>query len=117
MDNGQQMQALNPIQRYTIYCILLEEAERPSTHIHPVRLHYRQSTESGLCFMLTLLFGYKYEWYHYGDKLLPEYFQKYREEVIHPGIWGRRIEILKECIKELEPVVDALLAALGNQKK
>jgi hypothetical protein len=74
-------------QRFTAYCIMLEEAENG----------YIISC-LGLCWLFRELFD-SYSLYDLEEKLLPEYFKLfYKNRPIRR--WGERIELLKQCIEE-----------------
>lgn len=81
---------LTRLQRYTAYCILLEEAERPEQD---------WVCDLGLCNLFQEVFG-SWDLYGYEGRVLPEYFDKFYKQ--RPTSWRQRIAILKECIKELE---------------
>lgn len=93
---------LTKLQRYTLYCILLEEAEN---------INIRNS--SGLCKLISDVTGWWPYFHDYLDctdwipfeKLAPELF-KYNNDVY--GLywfanWGERIKALKQCIEETHP--------------
>lgn len=96
---------LTKLQRYTAYCILLAEAENPSTLEHPdFDGEYRQTNESGLCLMWRMIFG-TLDLYYYAETLTPELYnnRKHKDWVWAFYNWEERISALKACIKETEP--------------
>lgn len=93
---------LTKLQRFTAYCIMREEAERPSIVMSGGGP--QKSNNNGLCFMITHLFDiYAYD--HSVLKFqLPEL---YRNSKV-PGCfffdsWEERITALDECIAETSP--------------
>lgn len=101
---------LTKLQRYTVYCILLEESENPQCiEWHYVPIIGNISTISqGFCRMCDMLFGQRDSDYDFFDMLdfLPELKSKgcYNYATGMDFIdWKQRIAALKECIKETEP--------------
>lgn len=89
-------------QRYTMYCILLEEAERPSIFQHPETETDYYSNEYGICFMWYLVTG-QYYLHVIAEYLLPELYKKGNTKNDYWFInWDYRIEALKQCIAETE---------------
>ena len=90
-------------QRYTMYCILLEEAENPSIFEHPeYRNEQRYSNEWGLCWMWYMIIG-NYFLYRYSKQMLPElYNKKNSNRTYWFNNWEERIEALEQCIAETE---------------
>ena len=88
---------LTKLQRYTAYCILLEEAERPS------ELYGNVTTQGGICYMWYLLTGDGYLFNRFRTEL-PELFSKRKIEGIYFfRNWKERIAALKACIEETHP--------------
>ncbi len=101
---------LTKSQRYTAYCIMLEEAKRPTKFIDFTGLK-RLSNDCGLCFMASRIFAIDFLLkkshleYQKIEDMLPEYFNRYNKTIINNPkriSWVDRIEILKQCIKETE---------------
>ncbi len=98
---------LTKIQRYTCYCIMLSEAEKPTSFVDCTG-KYRKSNDCGLCFMASRIFARNIEKvethlsYSKSGKLFKEYFKLYNKRVGAIN-WAKRIEILKQCIKETHP--------------
>ena len=94
---------LTKLQRYTAYCILLEEAERPSILPDFYDGEMRGTKENGLCWMWKLVFGSD-DLYRYNHTLVPELHEKSSAlPYFSFNNWEQRIAALKECIKETEP--------------
>lgn len=90
---------LTKLQRYTAYCILLEEAENP---IRYDGFLYR-SDDLGICYMWFCLTGYNYL-YHTFKTILPELYAKRKGDgKFYWDNWGERKEALKQCIIETHP--------------
>ena len=88
---------LTKLQRYTAYCILLEEAERPSDFWGFV------TTDVGFCYIWYTLTGDGCLFKRFKTEL-PELFSKRKIEGIYFfRNWKERIAALKACIKETEP--------------
>ena len=98
---------LTKLQRYTAYCILLEEAENPSLFTHPYYKDgvFRRSDENGLCWMWTMVFGDEsLYWFH--EMLTPELYEiskDYGFYYLMFNNWEERKEALKQCIIETHP--------------
>lgn len=95
---------LTPLQRYTIYCIMLEEAtcDNPVT-VRAVGKHYGflyASNETGFCGMLNVLFNAPNIYLHLTE--LRKRKKKIFFAIYHFRSWDERIHALKESIKELE---------------
>lgn len=89
-------------QRYTLYCILLEEAEKDYPYYvygYPI-----SSKLNGFCWMYRLITGSD-ELYWGGEFMIPELYKK-RTVNTFDGFyfknWRQRIKALKQCIKETE---------------
>ena len=96
---------LTKLQRYTFYCILLEESENPSIMEHPYQEgDLRATNENGLCWMTKMICGID-DFYYYYEILIPELYKISRKS--HPffmfNSWYERIEALKQCIIETHP--------------
>lgn len=97
----QQGMKLTKDERYTAYCIMLEEAEnkRPFKDIDGNGIH---PTVNGLCWMFLCLFDSNLL-YHFSSRILPELYTKIeRHNEFHFYSWRSRIAALKQCIKETE---------------
>ena len=91
-------------QRYTIYCIMLAEAQSKNKIKGEFKYLIWGSTDSGCCLMCHLLFG-EYELYNYLIELN-------LKETLHRGEpnykwnkfnnWAERIRAIKQCITETE---------------
>ena len=96
---------LTKLQRYTVYCIMLEEAENPSMLIglYPIEAKCRSTVENGLCWMYMLIFG-NYDMYDHHKRMFPElnnqspYFPDFGF-----NSWEERKEALKKCIELTHP--------------
>lgn len=108
---------LTKLQRYTVYCIMLEEAENPSMLIDlypieaenqsmlidPIEAKCRSTVENGLCWMYMLIFG-NYDMYDHHKRMFPElnnqspYFPDFGF-----NSWEERKEALKKCIELTHP--------------
>lgn len=89
---------LTKLQRYTAYCILLEEAENPGHH-------------DG-CLFGSDCFGICYMWHCLTDDILYNYFNNtlpelYNKRKYHDwdywNTWEERKEAIKQCIIETHP--------------
>lgn len=100
---------LNRLQRYTAYCIMLAEAENPSSFINHAGVE-RKTNAHGICFMASGVFSedpsdlLKRLDYHEVEKLFPEYFPKFDNLILtEDPTWPKRIKLLKQCISETHP--------------
>ena len=94
---------LTKIQRYTSYCILLEEAERPSMLLDVYDGEMRGTKENGLCWMWRLVFGSE-DLYGHNQTLVPELHEKSSAlPYFSFNNWKERIAALKACIEETHP--------------
>lgn len=100
---------LTKIQRYTAYCILLDEAKNPTRFIDYTG-YTRKSNDCGFCFMASRIFAKDildertHLYYHESKEIFKEYFKRFRILTLskHPT-WEDRIQILKQCIEETHP--------------
>lgn len=94
---------LNKLQRYTVYCIMLEESENPSLLTHPIRHdEIRATNESGMCWMWKMIFG-DTGLYYFAEIITPELYKKYDLDHLGFSCWHKRIAALKKCIEETHP--------------
>ena len=97
---------LNKLQRYTIYCIMLEEVEN-----NLIRYQH-----AGLCYLFTIVLNYPDEYascipihsefsFYRGFNMFPELYRKfYRcDNSFYFNCWEERIAALKKCIEETHP--------------
>lgn len=90
---------LTKLQRYTAYCILLEEAENPAYYDGFVD----KSDDWGICYMWLCLTGYEYLFDKF-KKILPELYTKRKgDDTFYWDTWEERKEALKQCIIETHP--------------
>ena len=96
---------LTKLQRYTVYCILLEESENPSIMEHPYNAGEQRGTnENGLCWMAKMIFGTD-DFYYDCKILIPELYKISRKtySYFNFNTWEERKEALKQCILETHP--------------
>ena len=92
---------LTKLQRYTVYCVMLGEAEKPT-------LGYNNGTpHNGLCFLYNCIFGSN-ELYYFANSLLPELYNKIPDPEAENNLalqsdWGTRKRLLQQCIEETSP--------------
>ena len=94
---------LTKLQRYTLYCILLEEAEKDYPYYigeFPVG-----SKENGFCWMYNCITN-SGELYYDFHLMLPELYEKRTVKLSNRyyfNSWDERIKALKQCIEETHP--------------
>lgn len=98
---------LTKLQRYTAYCLMLEEAQSPSYFIFKNEVDSRLSTDCGLCRLFKVLFD-SGDFYNSPQETLPELYNKMpnTSSVWFPQDkhgWQQRIALLKQCIIETHP--------------
>lgn len=95
---------LTKLQRYTAYCILLEEAENPSLFIYPNSINgiLRKTNVAGLCWMWKMVFGDN-SLYELFEEMTPELYNKLKSGRLNFQNWKERKEALKQCIIETHP--------------
>lgn len=94
---------LSKIQRYTLYCILLEEAETSKAFL--------RRTGDGLCHLIeTVTNMWPTNYYPYLSNSVPfsdiaPELNRYKnmDSIYWFNNWDERIEALKQCIKETHP--------------
>jgi hypothetical protein len=108
---------MNKLERYTVYCILLQEAEDLNNIPHLTNYFLRQE---GICFLLSYVFNlHCYSWppslkektVFSIAKQLPELYALKPQKKLFDEYWWtpneygwkKRIQILKECIKQTHP--------------
>ena len=94
---------LTKLQRYTLYCILLEEAEKnyQNNYLGDIR----RSRDNGFCFMYKMI-THTDDLYGCMKYMTPELFSKrttHSWDVFIFKNWNERIKALKQCIKETHP--------------
>ena len=92
---------LTKLQRYTLYCILLEEADNLTRYI-------KMGGLCGLITDVTGLFPTVYFGYIFRDEIpfkdiAPELLKYKNDRLYWFDNWDERIQALKQCIEETHP--------------